>query len=48
MDAARNATTTHAGLWNILLLVVSLKTAGELGIYTCLWNLVVRPVFQHS
>jgi hypothetical protein len=48
MDAARNATTTHAGLWIALLPAVPLKTARELGIYTCLWTLVVRPAFQYS
>jgi hypothetical protein len=56
MDVAMNATTTHAGkattthagFWNILLPAVLLKTATELGIYTCLWTLVVRPAFQHS
>jgi hypothetical protein len=56
MDVAMNATTTHAGkattthagFWNILLPAVLLKTATELGIYICLWTLVVRPAFQHS
>jgi hypothetical protein len=52
IDAARNATTmltgntttTYAGLWNILLPAVLLKTSGELGIWTCLLD----PSYQAS